>query len=271
MGFVKSLDEIADNQMEIVEIFDAEVLTVFFMTKPEIVQRLLPPPLEPAAMPVGFVFVANYPRTSFGVTYLESSLFLQAEFNGEQGAYCLSMPVTNDIALILGREALGYPKKMGNIGLTRQGKDVEGWTERRGVRFLDVRAKLTGKFNSEVFQEAIQETAQSDADLIMYNHKYFQAPTMKGFDYNPRLVKEVVKACRKTVEMGEAELVFQSSDHDPWGDVEIVQVLGATYSISNIAMLPGAVVAEVDQIAFAPYAFMKLDTLQSTTILETRV
>ncbi len=28
-------------------------------------------------------------------------------------------------------------------------------------------------------------------------------------------------------------------------------------------MLPGSVVAEVEQMSFAPYAFMKVDTLQS--------
>ena len=208
-------------------------------------------------MPIGGAFVANYPRTNFGVTYLESALFLQAEFNGEQGAYCLAMPVTDDMALILGRELLGYPKKIGNIYLKRSGEEVEGWTERHGVRFLEVRAKLTGTFNDEDAQKMMIENMASNLDLVVYNFKYFPAPGRVGFDYNPRLIKEVVEFRPNSMEMGEAELVLRS-----WGDVEIVRVLGAVYSIGNNTMLPGSVVAEVDQIEFAPYAFMKVDALK---------
>jgi hypothetical protein len=43
--------------------------------------------------------------------------------------------------------------------------------------------------------------------------------------------------------------------------VEVVRVLGAVYTVGNNTMLPGSVVAEVDQIQFAPYAFMKVDAL----------
>jgi acetoacetate decarboxylase len=63
------------------------------------------------------------------------------------------------------------------------------------------------------------------------------------------------------MQMGEAELVFRSSDHDPWSEVEVVRVLGAIYTIGNNTMLPASVVAEVDQVEFAPYAFMKMDAL----------
>ncbi|MFH1242065.1 MAG: acetoacetate decarboxylase family protein [Pseudomonadota bacterium] len=261
MGFVKTLEEIAERYQEKSEFYDAEMLTVYFETKPEVVERLLPPPLKPAPLPLGGIFVANYPRTNFGVTYLESAILLQAEFNGEEGAFCLSMPVTNDIALILGREVFGYPKKIGNIHLERKDDQVEGWTERRGVRFLEVRAKLTGSFNDQEVQKLVMERMGSETDLVVYNFKYFPAPDRGGFDYNPRLIKEVVEFRPSIVEMGEAQLVLRPSDHDPWADVEIVRVLGAIYTVGNNTMLPGSVVAEVDQMAFAPYAFMKLDAM----------
>ncbi len=266
MGFVKSLEWIAENYQEAWEFYDAEVLTVYFETKPEVVERLLPPPLEPFEIPIGFVSVFNYPRTSFGVSYLESALFLQARYNGEEGSYCLAMPVTEDMALILGREVFGYPKKIGKIHLNRNGIEVEGWTERRGVRFLTVHAKLTSKWNDESAQEVFAEMFKDKIDRVVYNFKYFPAPggagSGVGFDYNPRLIREVVQLRPNNVEMGEAELVLQSSEHDPWGDVDIVRVLGASHSIGNNAMLPGSVVAEVDQNEFAPYAFMKVDKLR---------
>ncbi|MBP1698552.1 MAG: hypothetical protein H6Q41_3740 [Deltaproteobacteria bacterium] len=263
MGFVKSLEEIAKSYQQNFAFYDAEMLTVYFETTPEVVKRLLPPPLKPAMFPMGGAFVANYPKTNFGVTYLESALFLLAEHNGEEGAFCLAMPVTNDMAMIGGREVFGYPKKMADIHMRRDGEKVEGWTERHGTRFFEVRAKLTGRFNDEEAQKMLMERMASKPDMVVYNFKYFPAPGRDGFDYNPRLIREVVEARPNSVEMGSAELVFRSSDHDPWGDVEVRRVLGAVYTIGNNTMLPGSVVAEVDQMSFAPYAFMKVDVLRS--------
>jgi acetoacetate decarboxylase len=261
MGFVKTSKEISERYGKSGEFYDAEVLTVFFETKQEIVERLLPSPLKPTALPVGAAFVANYPKTNFGVTYLESALFLLAQYNGEEGVFCLAMPVTDDIALILGREVFGYPKKMAEIKLEREGNVVKGWTERHGIRFFEVKAKLTGKFNDAMAQQMIIQSMETNPDVTVYNFKYFPAPEGEGFDYNPRLVKEVITRKPKSIEMGEAELILRPSDHDPWCDVEIVRVLGALYTIGDNTMLPGNVVAEVDQTEFAPYAFMKLDAL----------
>lgn len=261
MGFVKSLAELAEKYQENAEFYDAEILTVYFETKAEVVVKLLPPPLKPTAMPIGAAFVANYPKTNFGVNYLESALFLLAEFNGEEGAFCLAMPVTNDIAMIGGREVFGYPKKMAEISFEREGNDVRGWTERHGIRFFEIKAKLTGKFNDLDAQKFITETRESNPNIVVYNFKYFPAPDRKGFDYNPRLIREVVEFNSKRQEMGEAELIFRPSEHDPWIDVEVVRVLGAIYTVGDNTMLPGSVVAEIEQGEFVPYAFMKLDSL----------
>ncbi len=262
MGFVKSMEEIQRNHQPNAVFYDAEMLTVYFETKPEIVTRLLPPPLKPAKDPFGGAFVANYPRTNFGVTYLESALFLLAEYNGEEGAYCLAMPVTNDMALILGREVFGYPKKIADISFKRDGEVVEGWTERHGSRFFEARARLTGRFNDEAAQKMMMERMAARMDMVVYNFKYFPAPERNGFDYPPQLIREIVQLRPNSLEMGEAELVFRSSDHDYWGEVEIVRVLGAVYTNGTNTMLPGSVVAEVDPMVFAPYAFMKVDAMQ---------
>jgi acetoacetate decarboxylase len=138
---------------------------------------------------------------------------------------------------------------------------VRGWTERHGTRFFEVKAKLTGKFNDPGVQQMMTESMESNPDVIVYNFKYFPAPERDGFDYNPRLIKEVVERRPKSIEMGEAELILQPSEHDPWFDVEIVRVYGAMYTVGDNTMLPGSIVAEVDQTEFMPYAFMKLDAL----------
>jgi len=79
------------------------------------------------------------------------------------------MPVTNDMALVLGREVFGYPKKIANIYMKRDGENVEGWTERHETRFFEVRARLTGKFNDEDAHQMMMERMSSPASLDQVN------------------------------------------------------------------------------------------------------
>jgi acetoacetate decarboxylase len=261
MGFVKTYEEIAALQRETGEFYEAQMLTVVWETKPEIVKRLVPPPLEPADRPLALAFVADYPKTNFGAVYLEAALFLRVQFQGEAGVYCLSMPVTSDMAMAGGREVYGYPKKIAKIELNRDGQNVEGWAERHGIRFLDVRAKLTGKFNVEGAQNVFSEilSANGDSSIVAFNFKHFPAPEGGQFDFAPRLVREEVEFRPYLIEGGEAEVVLNDSVFDPWAEVEIVRILGALYTHGNNTMHRGKVVAEVDPAVFAPYAFLKWD------------
>jgi acetoacetate decarboxylase len=263
MGFVRSLQEIMANTRPTAEFFDAEILSVFWETRPEIVARLLPPPLEPAQRPVAMAFVAHYPKTNFDVTYRESALFLRAVHNGEEGYYCLAMPVTNDMAMAGGREIFGFPKKMAEIGITHDNESMTGWTERRGVRFMEVRARMGGRFNDKEAQEEFITAASPDRDRsargISFVYKHFPAPEGGAFDYNPRLVRQETLMRPKKILFGEAEIVFKHSEYDPWAEVEVARMLGAIYTVGDNTMLAGKVVGEIDPIRFAPYAFLKWD------------
>lgn len=86
------------------------------------------------------VYIANFSRTNFGLVYKEAALFLVCQHEGKIGIYTLSMPVDNDMAMALGREVFGYPKKMANIHLEKNKKDVVGGVERRGVRIVEIKA-----------------------------------------------------------------------------------------------------------------------------------
>lgn len=260
MGFLKSIEEVAKVATRSAEIYDAEMLTVAWETKTEIVEQLLPPPLKPTVKPVVTAFIAHYPRTSFGPEYLEGALFLRSEFNGKGGNYCLAMPVTDDMAMASGREILGFPKKMANIEFGREGNSAGGWLERHGQRFFEVHANLSGKPNSDDFFDTLAEfSGSNDGGVINYLFKYFPAPDGSGFDYKPRLIRQVSIMRPDIFEFGEANIVLLPSDTDPWFQVEIVKILGAVYSAGNISMLKGDVISEVDPIIFAPYSFIKWD------------
>ncbi|MFX1304944.1 MAG: acetoacetate decarboxylase family protein [Promethearchaeota archaeon] len=262
MSFLRNSGVFISNK-ESFDFYDAEILTVYWETKPEIIEKLLPPPLKPMESPIAFAIVADYPRTNFGITYKEGALFLTCEFEGLEGNYCLAMPVTNDMALAAGREVFGYPKKIANIHLDRKKRDVEGWIERHGTRFFEVKANLNGRPNSSDFlQLAIERTgtgSRKDFSFFFYNYKHFPSPDGKFFDYHPRLIREEIVFRPTEFKLGNVEITLNSSDNDPWGEVEVERILGAAYLKGNNSMLKGSVVAELEPEKFLPYSFLKWD------------
>ncbi len=261
MGFVRSFEEIMAMAGKKAEFYGAEMLAAFWETKPEIVERLLPPPLKPVERPIAMAFVADYPKTNFGLPYKECGLFLAAQYEGIEGNYCLAMPVTDDLAMAGGREVFGYPKKMANIGFDNQGGAMEGFSKRHGVKYFQIKAELTGEPNDPSILELLGEPAASGEvrESFSYNFKHFPNPEGQGFDYNPRLIREAVTFKSAEIRIGRAEVTMDHSDHDPWSEVEVVKMLGAIYTKGDNTMLPGKVVAEVEMIQFAPYAFLRWD------------
>ena len=113
MSFLKSVKEFKEEERETLDFYGIESLSIYWETKTEIVEKLIPPPLEPAKRPIAIAYIANIPKTNFGVSYIESGLSLRCQFKGEEGSYIISMPVNNDMAMAAGREFIGFPKKNG--------------------------------------------------------------------------------------------------------------------------------------------------------------
>lgn len=261
MGFLKAPEELLKLKRESFDFYNAEFLSTYWETKPEIVKKLLPPPLKPAKHPVASVFIAKYPRTNFGVSYHEGALFLFAEYDGITGAYCLAMPVDNDMAMIGGRETFGYPKKMSNIQFEKKEKSFKGSVERLGIKYVEIQAELNNKTNAKDFLKIGMDLGLNPAKpgSIIYNYKYFLSPNYEGFDYDPRLIREEITMQSSELALGEFEIVLNPSEDDPWYEIEIERLLGCVYLKTNTQMQPGEVVAEIDSKQFEPYAYMKLD------------
>ncbi|MHA1437584.1 MAG: acetoacetate decarboxylase family protein [Promethearchaeota archaeon] len=241
---------------------DAELLTVLWETKSKIIERILPPPLKPVVKPIVIAFIANYPSTNQGLPYYEGALMLRCEYNGEMGNYYLAMPVTDDRAMIGGREIFGFPKKIANVYLKRNNKDVYAYSERLGVKNIEINVKLTGKFNDPETPKIIKELGLLPGrrkNTINYNFKYFPAPNKEGFDYNPWLVRQETAVSPKSLEMGVAEINLNSTVHDPWDELEIIKILGALYIKTDNTMFPGKKIAEVNPEVFLPYSYIKWD------------
>ena len=262
MSFIRDSKGVMGSR-ETLDFYDAEMLAVYWETKPEIIEKLLPPPLKPIDKPTVYAFIADYPATNFGVKYKEAALFISAQYEGIEGGYCLAMPVTNDMALAAGREVFGFPKKIATIHFNREKRTVEGWVERKGTRFFEIKAKLNGRPNSsefiQLFTEKTGGTIGTEIPFISYNYKHFPSPNGKLFDFKPRLIRQETILRPEEFKLGNVELNLKSSESDPWGEIEAVKLLGAVYLKGNNSMLKGSVVAELEPEKFLPYSFLKWD------------
>lgn len=110
---------------------------------PKTVKDWLPASLKLAKPARASVFIADYPETSFGSVYREAAIILHVTLFGIPLRFCPWMVVDDDSALILGRELLGYPKKMADIKF-REYKDGRflGTVSRKGTEVFRISGRI---------------------------------------------------------------------------------------------------------------------------------
>lgn len=249
MGWVKTKEELDKYfKLRVREFIGAKMLGVMIETRPELIKSLLPPPLEPAKEPQALIFIAEYPQTNLGPGYSEAALFIRCQYQDEEGNYCLSMPVDAEARMHNGRNIYGFPKKMAIIHLERKDQEIFGWAERGGIRFVEIKAELSG---------TLPELPKLGPTFLF---KAMPAVDITpGFDGPVFLIRQQTEIEMKKLEIGSAEVILRESKHDPWAEIKVEKVIVAYYLVSNNRMQPGKVVAEVDPEAYLPHSFVNTD------------
>ncbi len=250
MGFVKTRQELEKYySIKDRKFIGAKMMGVLFETKPEIVKRLLPEPLVPADAPGAMIFIAQYPETNLGPGYREAALFLRCKYGNEPGTYCLEMPIQSEESrLYNGRDIFGFPKKIAEIHLEKNGPAASGWVERKGIKFLELKVNLTGR---------LPGLPPSGPNFLFKGMP--KIDLTPGFDGPLFLCKQQTEVEVQSLEIGSAELILRPSDSDPWAEVEPVKIMAGFFLVSNNTMLPGKVIKEVDGEAYLPYYFKITD------------
>ena len=75
----------------------------------------LPPGVERAKPATATIFAAHFTEASFVSVYDEAGIFFHVRRRLLDAAFCPWMVVTDDVALIVVRELLGYPKKLARV------------------------------------------------------------------------------------------------------------------------------------------------------------
>lgn len=119
------------------------------------------------------------------------------------------------------------------------------------MRFCEMRARLTGTFDTDDARDVLLLKASAAKSVVVsFSIKHFPAPDRMSFDYPPRLIRHETEFEPTSIEIGEGEIVLRPSEFDPWAELEVVRMLGAVYSTGSVAMRKGAVIGELDGMAF---------------------
>jgi acetoacetate decarboxylase len=246
MGLVKTPEEIAAIQITLSSprFTSAEMLSVDFVTRPETVRHLLPPPLEPAEEPLVRAMVGRWQSNCVG-DYDGGAIYVSAAYEGIEAAYVLAMYMSTDHAIVFGRDVYGEPKKQARSGLNRAGSRMSGWVD-RGVRLIELEADLTS-------DRGPQQTEGAN-----FNFKALPASDGSGLEDDAILTLAEFDMSLTTSLSGTGSVRLRGTIHDPLDEIEIVEVREATYIEGTLAARCKAI-ARSPADAFLPYAYGRLD------------
>jgi acetoacetate decarboxylase len=241
MGFVKRPEEIEriEYALSHPRFVNGEMLSVDFLTDPEVVEHILPPPLEPAGSPTVTAMIGRWQSNCVG-DFHGGAIYVAARHEGVEGRYVLAMYMDNDQPTIYGRDLFGEPKKIASSALHRHGEAFHGWLERGGVRLIELHGLLA------------TELGPSESEGVNFNFKARPAADGIGLEEDAILTRATFQAKVTAAREGAGSVVLRGSVHDPLDELPIRSVLAGMFVEGDLIASCEAV-ARVPKEDFLPY------------------
>ncbi|MGI6548931.1 MAG: acetoacetate decarboxylase family protein [Syntrophomonadales bacterium] len=235
-----------------------EGLFFVWLTKPDIIERILPPPLKMVA-PIVSVYIINIGQPSYTQQYREAGLSIPAKYEDIKGQYVLSLLLAGpgaQMATLAGRETMGTPKKIADeVSITRINRFVRGYIERDGIRILDVQAEI-GEYNKPEAAKIFGPMTPGSVDeQNVFFYKFDSNQDMSGNTTfsDCRLLRHVTRTRNQEWEKAKAEVILRPSVNDPWAELEVEEVLGLGYARNDLHMVATQTLCSVDSAKVVPY------------------
>ncbi len=225
-------------------------LEAVYLTDPEALAAVLPPPLVPPAEPRVHARITDIdlPLPDGGrYQELVGYFAVDCTYEGGPGEYPLLIPIDLESAVAISRERFGEPKKLAEITMSRDGDHVAGTISRHGVTFIELVGDVAG---------ALEVPDPYPARQFWY--KFLPAVDGRGFDAGPLLVR--VDQVRSPVsrERVEGKLVLRDSATAPVTDLPLEELVSIEWTTRRSTIDP-VVVGPVDPEAFLPFAAARYD------------
>ena len=249
----RSLDEMANREVEATSVDTwATTLVATYETDPEAVAAVLPPPLQAPSEPLVRVTVATVDvGRGYGI-FGAGTFAVHCRYEDTDGDYALVMPMTTEQATNGGRETFGEPKKLAEISLEHDDRQVKGSFTRMGTTFLEVRGDVAA--DSEPAPERVRSS---------FYLKFLPSPSGKGFDGAPLLVHVKREERTRRQWRVDGQVILRESRFDPVADLPVLEVLDIELA-ERSSIQTGEVVAELPADWIEPFAHQRYDDMTPT-------
>lgn len=236
-----------------------EGLYMAYLTDPEAIKRILPPPLKPFAMPVVTLSVCHINNPSFADDYYEAILGVYAMYGKNLGLYPISLVLGGpgaEMAVQCGRDNGSIPKKLdAEFVIRRNENKVTASVTRRGTQLIDMTMEL-GEYNSPLTAALYQapEAGKKTFGGGFYFH-IDRVPDKEGVSHftNGALLMNQCEYNYKSWEPGFTSLELKSSIDDPWAELPIRTIVGGAYSVNSLLVHKLNYAEAVDAEKIVPY------------------
>jgi acetoacetate decarboxylase len=224
-------------------------LEVVYLTDPDVLAAVLPPPLSAPPAPRVHVRCTDI-HLEFGEYVHQEKVgyfAVDAEYEGELGEYPLLIPIDLESAVSISRERFGEPKKLADIEMGRDGDHVYAQITRHGVTFI------------EIVGDVVEECPVPDPyPARQWWFKFLPSVTGSGFDGDPLLVRVDQVRSPQTMERVEGKLELRDLATDPVVDLPILETESIVWTVRTATHNP-SIVGPVDAVAFEPFAYSRYD------------
>jgi acetoacetate decarboxylase len=251
--YVKTPDELRKAAEQNPEFLPSSMrqIRAVYRTDPDTVAAVVPRPLEPCGNgEVGLTFsdVTMHLRPGIDVTIGAAIFGVRVIYEGIEGLYLLTMPMTTEGAVVGGRETYGEPKKIADIGFQRDGDSVVATVARHGITYMEIRATVGASSGAR--------------DWSSYAYCYKAMPSCEPdrlFDNDPLLVRlEWHHEMKAVHETKHAQIILRDSPFDPVADLPVRELVSVDYEEGSTRST-GRVLRAVPGDWLAPYLHQRYD------------
>lgn len=220
-------------------------------SKPEVLQRLLPPPLE-LASPVVQIYVCNILNPTLMPWYREASMTLRAKHGDRHALWTMSLLLDGpgaEMGGYLGREKLNMPKKLVEaFEISRFDNVGKARIARHGEDLLQLTADINGKYNTPAGEAHFADYKVGNKvpfNSFFYLYNAGMVDGKPGF-VNGRIVELDIQVDIKRWDVGTFDITLGETPDDPWAEMEIVKPLGGAYTLFDMYLNHVTPICEAD-------------------------
>lgn len=253
-----------------------EGVAVAFLTDPDVVEKILPPPLKPYTLPVVTFTLCHVKNPSFSAPYYEAVLGVYCTLNGQLGSYPISLLLCGpgaEMAQLVGRDIASWPKKLADeCVLKKDGDRMFASVTRHGTELIRAEFKL-GQYNHPLMHTLYQAPESGkDTKGLAYCYKFDHVNAADGSVSfgNARILGNLCEYHYTDWQPAFASIELRSGPDDPWGELPVTTVIGGAYECNDLNLPGNLLLAEVEADEVMPYlmtsrydrsAFMETDAI----------